>query len=230
MRSFRAAVVSLVFLAVTSAHAAVITYTGFDDGATAPGTNSTTARNNFLAAVGSATVIDFESTSLGDSTALSIAAGVTTSAGGTVTDLPSCDPNLCGDNTTAAGARFLEIPGSTLGTLTFTFLTPINSFGAYFGGLQVSTTTLNFDDGTSQSILLAPGATVAAGGFGFVGFTDFGAAISSISIDAVNDILTVDDILYTSIRQTEIPEPSSFAMLAIGLAAVVKFGRRTQGR
>ncbi len=228
----RTLVVSLFasILTVSPASASVITYTGFDDGATDPGANSTSARNDFLAAVGSATSIDFESTPLGATTALTIAPGVTTSTGGTITDFETCDRNLCGGNTTASGSRFLEVPGNTLGTLTFSFLTPINSFGANFGGLQITTTTLSFDDGTSQSILLAPNATVANGGFGFIGFTDFGKAISSISIDAVNDIISIDDILFTTADVGDVPEPSTFAMLAIGLAALLRFGRRAVAR
>lgn len=241
MRSFRAVVVFLAasFLAVSSS-AAVITYTGFDSGASAPGVNSTAARNSFIAAVGDPTLITFENATVGPTfEGQPIGPGITTIAGGSIADIPGCDAYYCGGNTTPGGSNFLEVRG---GTMTFNFLTPINAFGANFGGVQVNTTTITFNDGTSQTITIAPSAQIAAGGFAFVGFTDFGSSISSISINALNDLMTVDDIamsiesvpsvsiITTPTSTVENPEPSTFVLLAFGLGALLIFRKKALAR
>jgi hypothetical protein len=239
MRSFRAAGVFLAVscFSVPSATAAVITFTGFDSGASAPGVNSTAARNSFIAAVGDPTLITFENATVGPtSNSESIDPGVTITAGGSIATIPGCDLYYCGGNTIAGGSTFLEVRG---GTMTFSFLTPINSFGANFGGVQVNTTTITFNDGTSQTITIAPSAQIAVGGFAFVGFTDFGASISSISINAVNDLMTMDDIATTTASVSiianpsitvETPEPSTFLLVAFGLGALAIFRRRAVSR
>jgi hypothetical protein len=210
-----------IFIMALAADAAVITYNGFDAGASGPGANAMAARANFLAAVGSPDAITFEGLPLGSASNLMISPGVTlTTIAGNIRNSTGCSLPLCGGNTTVAGSQFLEL--STISaTVIFNFSTPIDSFGAYFGGLQVANTTITFNDGSPQSVTILPVA--ANGGFAFVGFTDFGSSISSITINALNDIVSVDDVLT---RPAGIPEPSSFGLIAFGLAAVAAVRRR----
>ena len=56
---------------------------------------------------------------------------------------------LWGYNTTLAGANFVS---NSAGTITFTFATPIQSFGAYISGTQLAFNAVDFNDGSSQSI------------------------------------------------------------------------------
>jgi hypothetical protein len=54
-----------------------------------------------------------------------------------------------------------------------------------------------------------------AGGFVFVGFTDAGASISSVSINVVGaegDIISVDDVRYSGSSSSTVPEPASVAL------------------
>src|SRR4029078_12751438 len=93
-------VLCVSLFSVSSASAAVITFTGFDSGASAPGVNSTAARNGFIAAVGDTTLIQFENATAGPpSNGQSIAPGVTLTAGGSIATIPGCDLYYCGGNT-----------------------------------------------------------------------------------------------------------------------------------
>src|SRR4029077_1230099 len=86
-------------------------------------------------------------------------------------------PQLDGYNTTSGGANFVEMVG---GTVTFSFATPIQAFGAYFSGIQTNffTDTITFSDGTSQTILIpGAGTSSSVGALDFVGFTDVGKSI-----------------------------------------------------
>src|SRR6202034_3941257 len=60
-------------------------------------------------------------------------------------------PSVDGSNTTPGGSQFVEMIG---GTLTFTFATPTQFFGAYLTGVQDfgQTDTFTFSDGTSETI------------------------------------------------------------------------------
>ena len=103
------------------------------------------------------------------------------------------------------------------GNLVFTFSSPIQSFGAYLSGIQLSVETINFSDGSSQSVPI-PQANPSTGGIDFVGFTDSGQQITSVTINAVGDIIGVDDVLYGA--TVTVPEPATLTMLAIALAAL----------
>jgi hypothetical protein len=58
-----------------------------------------------------------------------------------------------------------------------------------------------------------------------VGFTDFGASISSITINGGNDIMSVDDVFLPGAVET-VPEPSTFGLIGLGLAVLAKFRPR----
>ena len=220
-RSIVLAMFLLVFTLATSANAGITTYSGFDIGANAPGVNSNTAAAQFDAAAPGDSIITFESAPLGSFTSLIAAPGVTLTGidyyGNlqTIRNTTDCGNALCGGNTTLGGSQFLYVYG---GTATFTFASPVTSFGAYISGNQVQGINLSFDDGSSQQVLLP--YDYDNGGFSFVGFTDT-SAFSSVTVDAAfphGDFISVDDVRYGAFSR--VPEPSSLLLLASGLAGL----------
>jgi hypothetical protein len=81
--------------------------------------------------------------------------------------------------------------------------------------------TITFSDGTSQSVDIPnPGFD---GGTTFVGFTDAGKSIASITINVNNDIVGVDDVRYVT---DPVSEPASLALLGGALAGLAVTRRR----
>jgi hypothetical protein len=141
-------------------------------------------------------------------------------------------PTLDGFNTTPGGAYFLEVQA---GTVTFTFATPTQFFGAYLTGVQTffPSEDITFSDGTSELISVPEtGTSGSVGAVDFVGFTDAGKSISSITLNAGNaaqgaDYIGIDDVSYQSFASTTsaVPEPDSIALLitgGLGLAAALR--------
>jgi hypothetical protein len=239
---FNRSAVALALLACSaaSASASVITFAGEDIMATTTSAHPTSsaAAGSFdaaAAAIGNVSVISFESAPLGSFASLTVAPGVTisgTSAGGTNQSILNASnsptiPTLDGYNTTSGGSRFVEVEG---GTLTFTFASPVQFFGAYFSGVQdFFTDVVTFSDGTSQTIdLPEAGTSPSVGALDFIGFTDAGKAISSITLNAGNsfagyDFIGIDDVRFQS-TVSAAPEPSSVALLL--LAGALAFSAR----
>ncbi len=199
-----------------------------------------TALDAAVAGLGGGSLVDFESAPLGSFTNLTIAPGVTIS--GTdlngqpqtirnTTDFPPA-PTLDGYNTTSGGSTFVEVIG---GTLTFNFATPVYAFGAYFSGIQTAffPDVVTFSDGTAQSILIpGTGTNNSVGALSFVGFTDAGKAITSITLNAGSaslgaDAIGVDDVRFAV---AAVPETATWAMMIVGFGAVgAGLRRRRQG-
>ena len=202
------------------------TYSGFDSGSgsTATNTNSDAAALAFDTATGSLPIVTFESAPLGAFSSLVVAPGVTltgsdfSSSNQSIINTTLCTNALCGYNITPAGSQWADAFG---GTLTFTFSTPISAFGAYFTGVQIGGISLSFFDGSSQSIAIPNGGS---GGTAFVGFTDSSASISSVTVNALNDIIGVDDVRYGG--GTSVPEPGSILLLRSGLLGAAGMLRR----
>jgi hypothetical protein len=197
------------------AHAALVTYTGADNAVTslAQMTNSVAAETAFNAAVPGASVITFETAT---PTGVSI-------SGGTITNTTGACAALCGFNTTAGGQYFYEL--SNAGTATFTFTHAIDAFGTYITGLQtnlVPQETLTFSDGSTQTI---DTPTAINGGGAFIGFTDFGKSILSVSYNATQDIVALDDVRYAS-ATTAVPEPATLTLFGVGLLGLGMISRR----
>src|SRR5713101_4482128 len=144
-----AAVTVALALGAAPAHAALITFTGTDDGAgslaTAP--NSVAAAASFdatVAALGTKNTLTFESSPLGTFSSLTLASGISltgTNINGNnqsivnttsnINITPPCTNASCGYNTTAGGSNFLLVFG---GTATFSFSAGTDAFGAYLTG------------------------------------------------------------------------------------------------
>jgi hypothetical protein len=228
-------------LAGPATRAAVVTFIGTDVGAgpTDPRPNSNTAAAEFdpasVSPEGQVTFDTFENEPTGNFTSLDLGYGVTltgTDGSGnsqSILDAPeySPQPSLAGYNTTVGGANYLNLLG---GTATFSFSTPITAFGAYFTGVQTAfgTVTLSFNDGTGQTVTV-PAEPDDSGGVSFVGFTDAGHTISSVTVTSgsggASDYIGLDDVRFTLVP---IPEPSTVALLAGAgvLLACAGSGRR----
>ncbi len=211
--------VTALLLMTIPAHAQLATFVGFDTGAgsTDPRPNSVATEAAFDAAagaLGAIQVIDFENCPVGGFTSLNPVAGVTVTGSDfygsaqTIQNAAIGTPDgLYGYNTTAGGQYFLSLFG---GSATFTFADPIMAFGCYISGVQMAGETVTFSDGTSQTIAI-PGIS---SGITYIGFTDAGKAISSVTIHAEGDIDGVDDVHFVV---GQVPEPGSLALL-VGLS------------
>jgi len=232
---------SLLAAMTPGASAGLIGYIGTDIGADAGGSwpNSNGAAASFDAASGPETVITFESTcplpsflpcaQFGElpTTKLMVAPGVFINGLNDNTPNPGRQqigaPGITGSsplegyNTTPGGSRELVLSG---GFLTFTFDTPIDRFGAYISGANLDGDTITFNDGSQQLIDIpnagGPGPNLV-GGLSFVGFTDFGRSIQTVTFNVGFDRLAIDDVRVP----VAAPEPSLHLLLIAVLAAIV---------
>jgi MYXO-CTERM domain-containing protein len=220
----------MIGLTAGQARAAVVVYTA-SDVAAGPGDpipNSDAAAASFTAAaasLGSVSTITFEDAPVGSFNNLTVAPGVSINGFDQnndplyINNTPNypADPALDGFNTTPGGSNYVEMTG---GTLTFTFANPTQFFGAFFSGVQNGfyQSTINFtDQNGAQSVDIVNSGY--AGGVTFVGFTDAGQQITSVSITSSplyggGDYLGVDDVSFQSV-----PEPSSLALAGTAVLA-----------
>jgi hypothetical protein len=216
----------LLSLSGAYAFAGIITFAGEDlnAGPGGPFTNSNAAEASFATAagaIGNVGTITFASAPLGAFTSLTVAPGVTASgpSGLSINNVPNfpSDPSLDGFSITPGG-QYVE---DEAGTLTFTFASPVQFFGTYLTGLQIyfAQDTITFNDGTSETIdALEAGTGSSVGAVNFLGFTDAGKSISSITITSNTggagiDYIGVDNVMY----QTTVPEPASIGLVLTAL-------------
>ncbi|MCW2393764.1 MULTISPECIES: PEPxxWA-CTERM sorting domain-containing protein [unclassified Sphingobium] len=218
----RSYISAFMVLATASPAAAAVTFQmAGDSHATTRGEmpQAVAAATAFDIAAPGLTFVDFESPA---------PAGFAWSSGSitSVTPVAGC-AHRCGFNTTLGGGNYLHF-GS--GLITFTFDTPINTFGALLTGLQNTLVggpvQLSFNDGSAQFIDL-PG--VEGGGGAFVGFTTSGA-VTSLSFYTRSDIVGFDDVRFGMVGQTSaVPEPATWAMM-LGGFGVLGGALRRRGR
>lgn len=214
---FKAAVGSIMLAALNaSVHAVPVTYSGYDLGAgslaTAP--NATAAAAAFDTALPGLSIIDFEN---------AITPGFSVTGDGSRRNTLQCPAALCGYNTTVGGSWFLDATFNTA----FNFTTAIDSFGAYFTGVQRADATLTYTDGTTTTLTL-PAASLGSGGTTFFGFSDSGATILSIAFftGTGGDFVGIDDIRYGTAGTTPVPEPATLSLLGVGLLGFGLMRRR----
>lgn len=207
----KAAVIALSIFAAP-VHALVI-YEGHDAGAGSLGTapNSVAASDSFDTALSGMSLIDFESAY----------SGMSITGDGFVRNTQRCADYLCGYNTTSGGDSFLDVTYNTV----FSFDTAINSFGAYFTGVQRGDASLTYADGSTVTLTM-PVATISDGGTSFFGFSDIGASIMSISYftGTGGDFVGVDDIRFGN--AASVPEPSLLSLFALGIIGMSVYRRK----
>ncbi len=191
-------------LMAASAQAAIVVYSGYDEGAAAPGANTNAAESAFLAATGSLDIIDFES---------ALPSGVTVT-GGTVRSTPPGAPQFWGSNVTPGGSFYLDFRGD----VTFGFDAPIDSFGLVMGGLQGPNTISWVNSLGSQQVSVVNNG--GGSGFAFLGFTDAGEMISSITVSSPGDFDGLDDVRFGRIGIPAVPEPATWAMMLVGFGFI----------
>jgi|HubBroStandDraft_1064217.scaffolds.fasta_scaffold35105_2 hypothetical protein len=234
-----AVALALPLLSTGTAHAAIVTYSGQDDGASTSGPwpLSTAAQASFEAAAvgyGTLTTQTYESATVGFYSPI-VLPGVTITLTGT--DLGNglsgisntTGGSLDGFNVTPGGSQFL---GMSLDTATFTFSSPTNSFGTWMTGLQTyysgtDGVEITFNDGSSE--LLEPPINVN-GGAQYFGFTDT-SAFTSVTItntgnDGYYDYWGIDDTTFNTSAVTAVPEPTTLALFGSVLAGLALARRR----
>ena len=128
-------------------------------------------------------------------------------------------PSLDGFNTTPGGSYFVEMMG---GNLVFTFAQPTQFFGVFLTGVQTVffADSITFNDGTNQTILVpGSGTSSSVGEVAFIGFTDAGKSITSVTINAGvpgNPNAGFDDIGADDVSFQSVPEPSGLLDVIVG--------------
>src|SRR5688572_10989633 len=170
--------------------------------------------------------------------------GITTMDGH---DSASATQDFNGFNTTVGGARYLRVLpvfSTDPASVVFSFANPIAAFGTYLTDTQITrerSITIQFDDGTSQSILLDKND--GTGGVRYFGFLSDQGNISTVTFaigprgspdprvpgnpgGATRDIWGIDDVEFASARDVgDIPEPGTWFLFATG-AVLVGLRRR----
>lgn len=201
-----------------SAQAAINIFSGQDDGASTAGPfpNSSAAETSFLAAAagfGPVRTETFQSFAVGSG-------GPFAFQGGSLTlNSPFLGTEFGGINTINQGNVYgFALPGEAKwlgfagGTATFSFSTPINSFGLYTTGVQtVFTSNLTFSFG-SDVLNLPINGNGGASYFGFTSTDPFSSlTISNIS----NDAWGISDVSF-NVLASGVPEPGTWAMMLLG--------------
>jgi hypothetical protein len=230
-----AAASAIIALTTAGADAAIVTFSGQDDGApiAGPFPNSVAQQAAFLTAAsafGAVNSHDFQNQPLGfnanltwlngDGTVAINAANLGTNISGV--NNTNLGTNLAGFNV-GPGDRWLGFPD---GTATFNFTTPSHSFGTFFTGLQTGfgpTLQFTFNDGSAQTLDIP---VAVNGGVDFFGFTDT-SAFSSVTISrpcdptAGCDFYGVDVVsMNAATVNSAVPEPSTWAMMILGFVGL----------
>ncbi len=197
-------------LIANPAKAVITTFQGSDPGAESiySGLNSLLAASNFDAvagAMGNIHLINFENVALGNFSSLNIAPGVTATLLNTDGGGISSEQNTTyGYNTTVGGSQFLQVrPTFAISTasLDFTFVEPIQGFGAYLTGLGTAAGELNVivDNEIKQQLIVTGNPFGGSQFFGFITpeklIRNISLTLSGITSES-REIFGIDDVRY----------------------------------
>jgi hypothetical protein len=234
---------ALSLTAATVAHAAPTLFFGENQTPSATVSGAPlTARTNFLASLSGVSSQGFEGFTTGTSAPLTLGftgsggttLGATLTGSGSVADFAGSAGRF---NTTAGGSKWWEVSGN----FAISFATPISAFGFYgtdigdFNG-QV---TLDLLDTTGAHTLLTVANTVNGnnGSLLFWGFVDSAKTYSQITFGNTNsgtDFFGFDDMVIGDTNQVctvncgTIPEPTSLALVGLGLFAAGMSARKAR--
>lgn len=235
------------------AEGAVVTFSGSDDfvgkdAVPRPISDATAAAFDTAgSALGTITLLNLDSLATGFSAVTNLGGGVTA----TFTDASSFFSGIATNASAGAdgelgfaisGPNFLQAAvdvGKAEMNLTFSFAQPVQGFGAYFTGIESNipgSFTLNFNDGTSQSLALPEGLSSSTPDGGapaaFFGFTSAGAAITSVTLteraplNGARDVIGIDNIRIVSGAPVPIPDGASLGLLGAAMIGGVTWLRR----
>lgn len=165
-------------------------------------------------------------------TDVSIGTGATISGDYTVYDTPSGTNRSAAPYGLSDGDAFLSVPNPTSnGSATISLDSDYNYFGMYWGSLDdYNTITFNMTDGSSLSVngseiappLQADGGQRDWNSNRFVDFFFGGLTFDSYTLTSTNFAFETDKHAYGTVA---VPEPSTYALLGLGLVALM-FARR----
>jgi len=229
----------IAMAAPMAANAAVTTFTGQDDGAAIGGTftNSNAAWANFYnSALSYSSLVStgFETLATGFSTSYALPTATLTlnafNYGNEFSGISQGNTlgNLYGFDVGNGTGKWLGFPG---GTATITFDGLSNSFGFYATGIQSTFGTVfqvTYGDGTTSTLDIPINDN---GGVSFFGFTD-SQAFKSVTIsrpggDSGTDAWGIDNLTY-GLTVAAVPEPSTWAMMILGIAGIGMAARRSR--
>lgn len=240
------------FVAPAVGTAATTTFYGFDSaaGPGGPHPNSDIARTNFLSALlpAVAGVESFETHANGSFLNSSINVSYpATAVTGTIVDQPS-DPGFLADVQSTNTINYFAITGSkfirveTNGNsnfVQFTFSSPITALGFYgtsfsdYGAFPpvpvIPPIAISLGGGPAIATLNVAPNSIPAGSvnfFGVISDTPFSSALLMNPLGTSGDGIALDDIFVAQAAIAAVPEPSTWALMLVGLAGVVYATRR----
>lgn len=221
---------------LASAHATIRLFCGLDavTASSDPRPNSNAALAQFVviaAAQNSMSVADFDG--LADRTLSGPVASNMSMASTNVDALnggiDSGDDVILGFNTTPSIGKHYRLwsdVDTTPASVTFTFATPVNAFGAFFTGVGTSFGDTSIKWTTSLGTNTLGLGEFPTGSVQFCGFID-SELFTSVTIEiapeaggAIDDVLGVDDAFYANCNP--VPEPGTMAALAVGALALIR--------